>query len=409
MMCRFWDISLMICFSVSVMFVGADDMSELPPPKNLNFIWETPFRLSLTWEEPEGLDPSCKVNYTVIVTNCSTEKYENKRVHHPSCKMMVANENGLCISVSTNTDNCEKRSQSRSTDIRIPPPPVMLVTDINNAYSNNRMMCTWRTTDGVQDLSFYYWQPENESVIKCTPDETTKTRGCIIYNQNLKEMTEIFYLFKGTHNGVPVTNTFEFDRPQQYAKPDKPHLKIHREGQELYFQTNGSYFYVFGDCFSYRYTYSRCNENISAEHKNMTHVVEYDPACKYRASVQVFYSKTCGAGKSEPSDFVEYGENNDPNISALMAVIIIPLIVSCCLVVSLVLIKRHKKIIFPKIPEPTLFFKDILNNNMRFPEDPRSPAAGRLYVPIEEVVETGISLEPDTSFITMSDVPHEPK
>lgn len=40
---------------------------ELPPPKNLNFIWETPFRLSLTWEKPEDLDPYCKVNYTVNV------------------------------------------------------------------------------------------------------------------------------------------------------------------------------------------------------------------------------------------------------------------------------------------------------------------------------------------------------
>ncbi|KAI7814739.1 interleukin 13 receptor, partial [Triplophysa rosa] len=49
-------------------FVGVENASEhLPPPKNLNFIWITPFDLSVTWEKPEGLDPTCRVNYTMEV------------------------------------------------------------------------------------------------------------------------------------------------------------------------------------------------------------------------------------------------------------------------------------------------------------------------------------------------------
>lgn len=399
----------MICFSVSVMFVGADNTAELPPPRNLNFIWETPFRLSLTWEKPEGLDPLCKVNYTVVVKDCSSnESIEDRRVPYQSSKLNISNVNGLCIHVSTNPESCGKRERSRSTDIIIPPPTVRLVTERKCSYSHNRMKCTWSPADGVQNLSFYYWQPVNESVIKCIPDETMKTGGCIIHDTYLKEMTEIFYLFNGTHNGTTVNNTFKNDIIKSV---NKPHLTIQRKGQELHFQTNASdldEFYV--KCYRYRYNYSKCNEKFSEENQNMQFPVQYDPACKYRARVQVIFSNACGAGSSDPSDEVEYGENSDPNLSALLAVIIIPLIVSCCLLVSLVLLRRHKDIIFPKIPEPTLLFKDILINNMRTSEDLLSPAAARLYIPTEEIVESKISLEPDTPFIlTMNNVPHKPQ
>lgn len=394
------------------MFVGCEDISELPPPKNLNFLWETPFRLSLTWEKPEDLDPTCKVNYTVRVhksQNCSSKVTKTKcfKVSQLSLKVSVSNENGLCISVSTHPEHCEDRDHSRSTDIILPPPPVRLVTDRRYTYSHNNMTCTWKPGDDVQDLSFYYWLPVSESIIKCIPDK--KTGECMIHNENFKKTIEIYYLFNGTHNGIPVNNTFE-DELVQNVKLKKPELKIHRSGQDLQFETHDSDVKEFyKDCYIYKYTYSKCNENLNASGKKI-YEVQYDPACQYRARVQVLFSEGCGSGESDLSDEVVYGENSDPNLPALLAVIIIPLVVSCCLVVSLLLLKSHKDIICPYIPRPTIFFKDMLNNNNTTAEDPQNPATARLYVASEEIIESKISVELDTPFVpSTNNVPHEPE
>jgi len=58
----------------------------------------------------------------------------------------------------------------------------------------------------------------SESIIKCIPDESMKTGECIIHNEKLKEMVAIYYLFNGTHNGIPVNNTIEGKYPTQCGK-----------------------------------------------------------------------------------------------------------------------------------------------------------------------------------------------
>ncbi|XP_051746325.1 uncharacterized protein LOC127510602 isoform X3 [Ctenopharyngodon idella] len=310
-MCRFW-ISLMICFSVSVMFVGGDNISELPPPpKNLIFIWETPFRLSLTWEKPDDLDRSCIVNYMVNVHHsqeCSG-KYDSRRFHTLGYKLHISTENGLCINVTTNLENCGKSGSSQATNISIAPPSVRLVENRNYEYSHSKMKCTWNPVVDVEDLSLYYWLPRYESVKKCIPDETLKPRGCIIHDEFLKDTLDIFYLFNGTYNGASVINTFTGERPVKYVKLNKPQLTVHQERQKLIFQANGLDLDEFvKECYNYQYTINICNKNYTVEEKEKSqHEVQYNPACKYRARVQVFFSQKCGAGSSDLSDEVEYG------------------------------------------------------------------------------------------------------
>ncbi|XP_016097579.1 interleukin-13 receptor subunit alpha-1-like [Sinocyclocheilus grahami] len=409
-MFRVWDISLVICFSLSLMFVGVEGASELPPPRNLTFKWETPFTLNLTWEKPKDLEPDCKVNYTVNAhhsQDCSerakqdmsgAKNTETRRVQNMTCKLNISNENGLCISVTVNPENCGNKYQSPPLDISIPPPPVRLVKNRSCEYSHNRLKCTWHSDVDVKDLGFYYWSPQNETVIKCNE---MKIGECVIHDTFLKHMTNMLYLFNGTYKGKPVNNTFMDERPVDLVKLNKPQLTIQRFGQSLHFQTTVSDLDEFApQCYRYNYIYSMCDKSVQEKDMaNSKHVMDYDSNCKYRARVQINFSYKCGAGKSDLSDEVEYGENRDPNLPALLAVIIIPLIVSCCLIVSLVLLRRHKDIIFPKIPEPTLIFKDMLINNIRTAEDLRSTADGRLYIPIEEIVESKISLEPETPLI----------
>lgn len=266
-------------------------------------------------------------------------------------------------------------------------------------YYHGEFKCTWSPVEVVQDLGFYYWSFHKDALIKCND---MKIGECIINDTFPMDITNMFYLFNGTYNGKPVNNTFMDELPAKYAKINKPQLTIQRDGQNLRFQTNQSDLIDFAlHCYEYNYTYSKCDKIASGSFiKESMYDVDYDSNCKYRARVQIILSDSCvGRGQSDLSDEVEYGENRDPNMPALLAVIIIPLIVSCCLIVSLVLLRRHKDIIFPKIPEPTLLFKDMFINSIRISEDLRSPTDGRLYVPIEEIVESKISLEPETPLL----------
>ncbi|XP_026122424.1 uncharacterized protein LOC113105535 [Carassius auratus] len=402
-MFRVWDLSLMICFTVSIMFVGVEGISELPPPRNLTFKWETPFTLNLTWEKPKDLDPDCKVNYTVDVRHsqeCSVtdNKRQTRRVQSTTCSWNISNVNGLCISVTVNPENCGSRKQSPSLNIILPPPTVMLVTNRSYEYSHNKLRCTWSRVGVVEDLVFYYLSPQKNTVIKCND---MKDGECVIHDTRLKEMTDMSYLFIGTYMGKAVNNTFIEEGPAHYVKLKKPQLTIQSDGHSLHFQTNQSDLEFGSHCYKYKYTYTKCDKNAQEQEvmDKPNYEVDYDSNCKYKARVQIIFSDKCGAGRSDPSDEVEYGEDRDPHLPAFLAVIIIPLIVSCCLIVSLVLLRRHKDIIFPKIPEPTLIFKDMLINNIRMPEDARSPTDGRLYVPIEEIVASKISLEPETPLL----------
>lgn len=391
------------------MFVGVESASDhLPPPKNLSFIWVTPFTLNVTWEKPEDLDPTCKVNYTVEVHNdqvCLSKSPQKRRTHNLNCTLYLSNENGLCIIVTTNPENCGNKHPSLPSNFIIPSPPVTLVRNLSCLYySINNMTCTWNTADDdVQGLRFYYWLTNESEIYKCSHiNDNMMIKGCDINSEYLKESAnDLFLMFNGTHKSISVNNTFKRKPPGDNVKLTKPQLNIKRDKQKLFFETIRSGFEQFAeDCFEYRYTYTKCSEEHSIQGL-VNYSLPYDQDCKYIARVQIALKDYCGTGESESSGDMEYGENHDPNVPVLLAVIIISLIVSCCLIGCLVLIHRHKDTILPKIPEPSLLFKDILYYNIRMTEDSRlsqSPPVGPLYVPIEETVSK-ISLEPDTLFL----------
>jgi len=58
--------------------------------------------------------------------DCSKKEPESSmtwKVSQLGREVNVSNENGLCISVSTNAENCGDRGQSQPVHIILPPPP----------------------------------------------------------------------------------------------------------------------------------------------------------------------------------------------------------------------------------------------------------------------------------------------
>uniref|UniRef100_A0A8C1QP62 Interleukin 13 receptor, alpha 1 n=1 Tax=Cyprinus carpio TaxID=7962 RepID=A0A8C1QP62_CYPCA len=259
------------------------------------------------------------------------------RVKNTTCKLNIPNVNGLCISVKVNPEECGNKKQSPPLEISIPPPPVRLVKNMSFEYYHDRLKCTWDSDVDVPDLGLYYWYVTVFLTIVLYISLSFMKIGECVINDTFHNK-EMFYLFNGTYKGQPVNNTFRQNSSTYFVKLEKPKLTIQRIGQSLCFHTNFTVSEFGAHCYEKNYIYSKCDE---VNHiLDSVYKVDYDSSCKYRARVQIILSSRCGAGKSDLSDEVEYGENRDSNLPALLAGIIIPLMLSCFLIVSLVLLRR---------------------------------------------------------------------
>ncbi|XP_046707998.1 uncharacterized protein LOC124387611 isoform X2 [Silurus meridionalis] len=180
----------------------------------------------------------------------------------------------------------------------------------------------------------------------------------------------------------------------------KPKVSITQEGERLHFQTITSNF-IPSHCLKYKYFYSRCKKESEEEAQEMSSVyVEYDTGCRYTVRGQVIYSSLCGGKQEIESDISEpeyFGEDGDPNLPFKVAMIITPVMVCCSLIVAIVLFRRNKDIILPKIPEPSMFFKDMLNSTTDGLS--KSLGGGKLYVPVKEIVASGVNVEPKSALL----------
>ncbi|KAF4089346.1 hypothetical protein AMELA_G00065330 [Ameiurus melas] len=156
-------------------------------------------------------------------------------------------------------------------------------------------------------------------------------------------------------------------------------------------------------CWKYVFQYRKCNEEqftvYANEDDGWSVQVQYDAACKYIVQVQAKYdTRYCGEIEqdSDVSDPVYFGQNGDPNLPSKVAMIAIPVILCFCLIVAIVLFRRHKEKFLPKVPTPSNFFKDMFDSNK---EMTKSLNVGEIYVPNEEVVEE-VHVEPTTSHLS---------
>ncbi|XP_053484859.1 uncharacterized protein LOC128609944 [Ictalurus furcatus] len=155
-------------------------------------------------------------------------------------------------------------------------------------------------------------------------------------------------------------------------------------------------------CWKYVFQYRKCSEeqitvNVTEEDE-WSVKVQYDAACKYTVQVQAKYDTTyCGEVErdSDISEPVYFGQNGDPNLPSKVAMIAIPVILCFCVIIAIVLFRRHKDKFLPKVPTPSHFFKDMFDSNK---EMTKRLNVGELYVPNEEVVEE-LHVEPKTSHL----------
>ncbi|KAL6490509.1 hypothetical protein MHYP_G00008540 [Metynnis hypsauchen] len=394
MFCCYRGISLITCFSV--VLLGADAGSDqLPHPENLSLSC-SPDCLSVVahWTEPPGLETDCKVKYEIhfYSEKCppseqSAKKWRVSNLTHT----WATEENEVCVSITTIPFNCGNKTSSKSLLKGFSRPPGIVKNFTCVYYSHMKMNCTWSVISDAPDLQLFY-RPHNESSLKPCVSYIGKGHmrtGCHLYGKEFVN-DAFFFLVNGTYRGLPVRSCFSREI-RNFVKVSPPKLNISLVGKYLHIQSSPPDFK--SSCWVYSFGFKKCNEEEKFEKQQWEFSLEYNEACHYTVRVQASY-QYCGKGGSDWSEPVHYGENRDPVGLLKMTLVISPIIVACCLVVALVLCRRHKDYLFPKIPEPSLLVKDMLNNSKD-----KGLNVVNLYIPYEDVVEKKISLEPKSTFL----------
>ncbi|KAK1796966.1 hypothetical protein P4O66_008366 [Electrophorus voltai] len=397
MLRRYWEIFLIIYFSFMCVVV---DTVSVHQPQHPSVSWETNhFSVTAQWSEPAVLDAGCKATYNVELYSmkCPPEKasyiseWPTQELNYTWHIYEVID--AKCVALHTIFQGCGNKTYSNQVYKDIPQPQVACL--VPEAQSNRvPSSCMHKPTNPSTYCIFL--SDKKDSLKPCvvyTGNGPMRT-GCHLYGEEFLSYDWLYILFNGTHESRPIRNMF-LKNPRESVTSQPPKLHITRDRDLLVFQSSRPDFKE--ECWLYIFHINKCSEgdqvHTGDKHSNWSVRVPYDEACRYTVRVQANYSYLCGKGASDWSEPEDYGANNDPLWSLKATVVVIPVIMSCCLLMALILFRRYKDKILPKVPEPSLLFSDVFNdkNEGKITKDLH---VDRIYVPSEEVVETTLHLEP---------------
>ncbi|XP_010903417.2 interleukin-5 receptor subunit alpha isoform X1 [Esox lucius] len=355
------------------------DEKALPEPCDLSLTWINEFQIKLSWNLSKDLDPSCRVSYEI-------KKPETMVTHKSFVELYVFLVDAVTYTVQTKPEECSDRTISKPVNITV-TKPTELVKNFNcSLYTSTAMNCSWLiASQAPEDLLLYYKYAGENDIEQCSDYLYTagQRTGCHLRG-NISEQ-KMYFQVNGTVNGLSVRNTFLVE-PLKNIKPQAPKVKITKESRSLSLSWAPPDFKDRFNCWNYTLRYSKCQEtqckNIS---KKTNENIPYDPRCQYRFQVKAVYSDKCGTGQSDWSEEEIYGAEDS---LIIVIAIIVPASLFLFVILFLCCLMKYRETIFPKIPQPSVILKGMLNNSKE-----QTAFKRNLYIPVEENVEHKISLE----------------
>uniref|UniRef100_A0A3Q3ILS4 Fibronectin type-III domain-containing protein n=1 Tax=Monopterus albus TaxID=43700 RepID=A0A3Q3ILS4_MONAL len=342
---------------------------RLPPPTMPQYKWLDPFivNLSWSWERPSGLPHSCQIQFEAQPQDSPTQVGNGVNIFLTE----EAHSDHWTYNIhAVITNPCDGWNDSISVPITIHTrqPRAEVVKDFRCLLDPSGMNCSWIpvnqslnivstfTTVLQKDISFS--GARNGYYLKIEPNKTICISVC----------TEA-----GCGTFTPLL-----------AVPS-PKLSINQEGGHLYL--NWTPPEVGGGCdWIYEFCFTQCNEHrVSCHMEVLMHAtrVHYNERCLYKFQSRVFTSKYCPAISSDFSEVVTYGVNVPPDMTGTVVAIVIPIVLSVCLILSCYCFRRHRSIICPIIPDPSAIFKELVINGNKEHKN----TTGRLYIPGPEAID----------------------
>ncbi|XP_073331061.1 interleukin-13 receptor subunit alpha-1-like [Pagrus major] len=360
----------------------------LPPPTELSHEWLDKFTLRLFWKKPEGLPDNSKPKFMVMENNkeevcAGGTNYTKSLLTEDTVSdwtYSIWTLDKCCTNCSTFQEDSKGHTPAIIT-IKPPKPRAKVVKDFRCFYDPNILSCSWIPVNPSLNLTLSYRiMGELEECIKSLkrcdqPYSLGKKNGCELHID--PSSNNIFVLVE-TEAGM---STF---KPVLVVRP--PELNIIEEGDSLNVNLTPPKVGA-AACWEYEVCYKQCMVMETCQNttgSNSAIKVPYDKHCLYEFKAKVRSVNLCRDLQifSDFSEAVPYGKNEPPDRTLTVVAIVIPIILSICVILSCYCLRRHSTIICPTIPDPSTIFKEMMMNG---PKDPKT--GQNLYMPVPERLE----------------------
>ncbi|XP_049424165.1 interleukin-13 receptor subunit alpha-1-like isoform X1 [Epinephelus fuscoguttatus] len=369
---------------IAMLMVYHCKADSLPPPTGLSYRWLDPFTVNVSWQKPRGVADG-EVQYKYRRTDDATDNSLACSEWRNFTENLLTEETGSdrwTFEVWTvGIQNCGK-SLNDSTHVSVTiqaPKPRAEVKDIKCFISNDDANCSW--ISGSQPFNISYRTcGRTEEVLKslkeCDQPYSSRTRnGC-------------YLKFDAVHNDICMVVTTEAG--QSTFKPPRmihsPKLNIKEENNCL--NLSWTLPEIIKDtCWELEVCFKQCNmpkvcRTLKYETQPMQ--VTYDKRCRYEFQSRAKTTTYCGNISSDFGDVVFYGTSEPPDETLTVVAIVVPIILSACIILSCYCFRRHSSIICPIIPDPSAIFKEMMMNGNKEVKT----AEESLYTPMPEPVES---------------------
>ncbi|XP_031144387.1 interleukin-13 receptor subunit alpha-1-like [Sander lucioperca] len=361
-----------LCTAMTTVY-HCEATAPLPPPTGLKYSWLDPFTVNVSWQQPRGLQVG-EVLYKYRPVNDETDK-------SVVCTGNWTNFTGRFLTEEMGSDrrtyhvwtvkSCDDRLNERARaaiTVRTPKPRAE-VKDIRCLINSTGMNCSWRPGNQTFTLSYRVYGNSPGEMKKC---DQPYSSGCYLKVDAVNDICVLLDTGAGR-------STF---KPAHEILPQK--LSVTEEGDNLILSWPPpelcKNFWIYEVC------YNKCNEPkvcLNFTTKGESGKMAYDKRCLYEFQSRAWTSHYCLPIFSGFGDVVTYGTNEPPDGTLTVVAIVIPVILSACIILSCYCFRRHRSIICPTIPDPSAIFKEMmLNGNKEFKTTP-----GSLYTPVPEPVE----------------------
>ncbi|KAM9827576.1 interleukin-13 receptor subunit alpha-1 [Neosynchiropus ocellatus] len=361
---------------------------QLLPPKNVSYAWLDSFTVAVSWQKHSPVE-GCIFSYLF----CSLEDEwchptENASFN-TSC---LTEESDRCTYVVTTANkSCDmKNSLPVSVEVQPPEPHAAPLEDFRCVIGISKTNCSWIPESPDLNLTLSYricGESEDllESLTECGERYSGGRRnGCYLSGSIYKE--DICMLLRTTQG----SRTF---RPRLEMEP--PKFTVTKEGDKL--RVTWTQPEVLKTCdWSYHLHYSICEKPQVDRESSGSELLFYNEACRYEFKSRITGRIHCRRFRSAFGDVVTYGSNKPPDQTFLVVAIVVPLALSACVLLLCNCMRRYRKILFPRIPDPSAIFKSLTMNHGSDLKSLRG--GGGLYAPAPEQIH----------FCSVSPVAEEP-
>ncbi|XP_074478895.1 interleukin-13 receptor subunit alpha-1-like [Sebastes fasciatus] len=350
-----------------------------PPPRNLKVVWLDNFTVNVSWLEPDGLSgrdvwykyrPKDGDDTSVV---CTLSRNFTKR-------LLTEETNSdrwtyLVWTAGRGPTACNSRNPSTIMNITIEAKkPRAEVKDIRCFTSLKERNCSW--TPGSQSFNVSYWNcGDNESLKTCDQPYSSATRNGCVLKADFKDDICVHVDFGNKSSSFEAKH--EIHSPKMSIREVGDNLNLSWTPPEI------------GKVCTWKYEvcYKRCKQPEEClelmGQKGEQMPIAYDRSCRYEFKSKVSAGVDCLTVSSDFSDVVHYGTNEPPDETLTVVAIVIPIILSVCMILSCYCFRRHSSIICPIIPDPSAIFKEMMMNGNK----ELKTTTGSLYTPVPEPIE----------------------